>query len=341
LASVPSLDIGQRDGDAAQELYRVTDAVQLTDGRLVIANSGSSELRYFDTAGRYLTSVGRRGAGPGEFTGDLSLLPYYGDSLLAWDTRLRRLSLFDAVGAFVRTLVLAPGDTLTFPWDTWLYQRVWVEGAMPVYRQAVARVLDSIRSTGALPASDLLVARFDAGLLWVTPASDQRRWTAHDGTGASIGSALVPTGFEPYQFGADFVLGRWIDADDVEHIRKYAYTPHSRRPTQLLTASDDPGHVTLTASIRTLADPTSARIIAALSTLISLQEAYYVDHGRYAHTPDSLWSPALTDGTLTILSADHRGWVAALVRLDSPLTCAIAVGVFTPPAWQEGIPKCG
>jgi hypothetical protein len=341
LASVPSLDIGQPDGHAARELYRVTDAVQLPDGRLVIANSGSSELRYFDSAGEYLTAVGRRGAGPGEFTGDLSLLPYYGDSLLVWDARLRRFSLFDSDGAFARTLSLPPGDTLTFPWDTWLYRRVWLEGAMPHYRHAVARVVDSIRSSGALPATDLLVARFDARLLWVTPASDQRRWTAHDGTGGSIGSVVVPPGLEPYQFGADFVIGRWTDTLGVEHIRKYAYTPHRRGTTQPIIPSGDSDQAPLTASIKSLADPATGRILAALSTLIGLQEAYYVDHARYAHTSDSLSSPVLADGALTILSADHRGWVATLVRPDSPLTCAVAVGASTPPAWHEGIPKCG
>jgi hypothetical protein len=277
LASGPSLEIGRAGGDPSHELYRVSGAVRLTDGRIVVANSGSSELRYFDSNGDYLKSVGRRGGGPGEFTGDLKLLPYHGDSLLVWDARLRRFSLFDLNGAFVRVLAMPPGDTLTFPWDTWLYRGFWLEGVMPAHRGAVARIVDSIHSTDRQPSPQLRMARLDGGLLWVTRPSDRRQWTAYDGTGRAVGTAALPLSLEPYQFGPDFILGHWID----------------------------------------------------------------VDHAQYAHTADSLPFFAPAEGALVILSGDRRGWAGVLVLPDYPLTCAIAVGTWTPPGWLEGIPKCG
>lgn len=342
LASAPSFDIGHADGDPAQELYRVSGAVRLADGRIVVANSGSSELRYFDSTGGYLRSVGRRGGGPGEFTGDLKLLPYHGDSLLVWDARLRRFSLFAFNGAFVRVLAMPPGDTLTFPWDTWLYRRFWLEGVLPADRGAVARIVDSIHSTDPQPAPQLLMARLDGGLLWVTTRpSDRRHWTAYDGTGRAIGTAALPPGLEPYQFGPDFILGRWIDDDDLEHVQMYAYTPNARANSEPLTTANDPQPVATADVIRQLHTPAATEILTALSTLIGIQESYYVDHARYANAADSLPRFAPAEGALVILSGDRRGWAGALVLPDYPLTCAIAVGTWTPPGWLEGIPKCG
>ena len=42
-------------------------ALRLPNGQIVIANSGSNELRYYDSAGVFLYAVGREGFGPGEF----------------------------------------------------------------------------------------------------------------------------------------------------------------------------------------------------------------------------------------------------------------------------------
>ena len=341
LASGPSVEIGRASGDPSQELYRVSGAVRLADGRIVVANSGSSELRYFDSSGDYLKSVGRRGGGPGEFTGDLTLLPYHGDSLLVWDARLRRFSLFDFNGAFVRVLAMPPGDTLTFPWDTWLYRGFWLEGVMPAHRGAVARLVDSIHSTDREPALRLLMARLDGGLLWVTRPSDRRRWTAYDATGRAVGTAALPLGLEPFQFGPDFILGRWMDDDDLEHVRLYAYTPDAHTNSEPLTTANDAPPVASADLIGKLATPGAADILTALSTLIGIQESYYADHAQYAHTADSLPFFASAEGALAILAGDRRGWAGVLVLPDYSLTCAIAVGTWTPPGWLEGIPKCG
>ena len=56
LGPTPSLDIGGADGDPDQQLFRVVDAVRLSDGRIVVANSGSNELLFFAANG----SRGRR-----------------------------------------------------------------------------------------------------------------------------------------------------------------------------------------------------------------------------------------------------------------------------------------
>jgi hypothetical protein len=109
------LTIGVVEGDPAHELRRVTGAVRLDDGRIVVANSGSAALRWFDSAGTHIRSVGRDGEGPGEFRRLDSAFRYGADSLVAYDRALFRISVFDNEGVFGRAIQLSsPGRT----WST-------------------------------------------------------------------------------------------------------------------------------------------------------------------------------------------------------------------------------
>lgn len=63
----PVVSIGVEEGEEPYQLDRVFDALVTTDGRIVVSNSSSSELRVFDSTGTYLSTIGRRGAGPMEF----------------------------------------------------------------------------------------------------------------------------------------------------------------------------------------------------------------------------------------------------------------------------------
>jgi hypothetical protein len=103
LAATPEVVIGGTGVAPEYDLFQANSAVRLPDGRIMIANSGSSELRFYDAEGRHHESVGRKGGGPGEFE-NLGWVARYGsDSLLAWDSRLRRLSVFDLDGRFQRS----------------------------------------------------------------------------------------------------------------------------------------------------------------------------------------------------------------------------------------------
>lgn len=65
--SVPFLSIGVEEGETPYELDRVFDVYRHTDGRVVVSNAGSQELRIFDSTGKYLGALGRKGQGPMEF----------------------------------------------------------------------------------------------------------------------------------------------------------------------------------------------------------------------------------------------------------------------------------
>ncbi len=106
----PSVSIGDVVGEEAYMLHQVDDAVILPDGRIVLANAGTSEIRVFDASGMHQATWGRAGEGPGEFTALGGVAPWPGDSIVAWDTRARSIAVFDSDGALGRSFVLEAAD---------------------------------------------------------------------------------------------------------------------------------------------------------------------------------------------------------------------------------------
>ena len=102
LSTEPVLAMGVAQGDPDHEFYQVTGAARLSDGTIVVANSGTQQLRFYAADGSLERSVGRKGGGPGEFQMLMTLRALPGDSLLAFDAMNRRMSLFDAAGHHVR-----------------------------------------------------------------------------------------------------------------------------------------------------------------------------------------------------------------------------------------------
>lgn len=108
LSAEPVVDIGGGASDEEQ-LFRVRGAVRLSDGTLVVANTGSFELRYYDAAGGFMRAAGGQGEGPGMFgTGPWAVWKRPGDTLATTDTDNLRVSYFDAGGDFVRAVTLRP-----------------------------------------------------------------------------------------------------------------------------------------------------------------------------------------------------------------------------------------
>lgn len=93
IGSQPTIAIGSVDSGEADQFFRVTDATRLSDGRIVIANTGSNELRVFNPDGTHAGTWGGMGEGPGEFTSysPTAMVSWSGDSVAApnpWDLRL-------------------------------------------------------------------------------------------------------------------------------------------------------------------------------------------------------------------------------------------------------------
>jgi hypothetical protein len=110
----PQLDIGVLEGDPAYQLYQARHALRLSDGTVVVANVGTSELRFYGPDGVHLKSVGREGGGPGEFE-SLSLVRRFpGDSLLTYDNNQSRVTIWSRDGTLGRSYRITPEGEIVF-----------------------------------------------------------------------------------------------------------------------------------------------------------------------------------------------------------------------------------
>ncbi len=114
VADQPTLDVGGT-GDPASELGRVVGAVKLSDGRLVVANAATSDLRFFDPQGQFLETKGRQGTGPGEYQSMTGMWLGSNDSLLIADVASQRLTILDGRGELARTFSLGGVSGIQVP----------------------------------------------------------------------------------------------------------------------------------------------------------------------------------------------------------------------------------
>lgn len=93
---------------AESDFLRVTAILPRADGHFIVANSGTSELRFYDRSGRRYTTVGRRGQGPGEYQRIQSAGWLKNDSIAVFDPGARRISVLGPTGEFARSIALTP-----------------------------------------------------------------------------------------------------------------------------------------------------------------------------------------------------------------------------------------
>jgi len=105
LSAAPVLTIGTTAGGEAH-FGRIAGATRLRDGRIVVAERASLQLRTFDSTGRHLRTVGGKGQGPGEFSDIGVMMRLPGDSLAV--ESMRYSSIFAPNGEFVRQVRYGP-----------------------------------------------------------------------------------------------------------------------------------------------------------------------------------------------------------------------------------------
>ncbi|MHB1194844.1 MAG: hypothetical protein ACYC6F_17595 [Longimicrobiales bacterium] len=124
------LCVGVMTGDPEQEFDQVVTPFLLPDGRLAVPLAGFGEIRIFDPKGRYLSTVGGAGEGPGEFT-SLQAAWARGDTIEAFDDRLLRITRF-----------LPSGETEVIPIEPILSAQAAVPGS-PSYGWVLMGVADA------------------------------------------------------------------------------------------------------------------------------------------------------------------------------------------------------
>ena len=115
LSSDPILTIGEFDGPEEYLLFQASGARRLSNGNILIANGGTHELRFYDPDGTHIRSVGGEGDGPGEFRAMRGPWPLGSDSIVIWDSRIARLTVFDTDGEFGRSFELNPIPDALYP----------------------------------------------------------------------------------------------------------------------------------------------------------------------------------------------------------------------------------
>lgn len=80
----PVLSIGVVDTPLVQQFHHIEGLTRMSDGTIVVLNTGSGQLKAFDSGGNHLWSAGGLGAGPGEMNDHQGkrLLRLRGDTLL-------------------------------------------------------------------------------------------------------------------------------------------------------------------------------------------------------------------------------------------------------------------
>lgn len=102
--SAPRVSIGIEEGEEPYMLAHLGGAIRLSDGRIVLANCQTHEIRYFDSTGTWIRSSGRQGQGPGEFSEPFYIQPLRGDTIYVGDFRPFQYLVFDEKGDWVKSV---------------------------------------------------------------------------------------------------------------------------------------------------------------------------------------------------------------------------------------------
>jgi hypothetical protein len=112
----PIVSIGSLDGPEETQLHRVRAVRLLPDGRVVVADGGTMELRLYAPDGRWIRSIGRAGDGPGEFRLFSGVQVVPPDTLIIFDNAGPRVTVYLPDGTMLESRrVAAPGEGVEAP----------------------------------------------------------------------------------------------------------------------------------------------------------------------------------------------------------------------------------
>lgn len=108
--SVPTVRVGGQEDDDDQFLYRVMGTARLSDGRIVVVNQGTQEVRWYGRDGQLVGRAGREGRGPGEFTDAFLIYHTTGDTVWVGDYSPWQWHVFGPDMKFHRTVRMTPNE---------------------------------------------------------------------------------------------------------------------------------------------------------------------------------------------------------------------------------------
>ena len=192
---VEELRIGDREGGDAYTFGDVRAMAVGLDGTAYVYDASMRALRSYDTAGHYVRTIGRDGAGPGEYRDVVGLAISRNGRLFLRDPRLGRIVQFTAEGEPAGTWQLLSGlygdDALMFDTTGNVYAKVVTGAIKPgapwplgfVKLDANGVIVDTVESPRWAEAPVIFV-----------PYGPEVLWTRH------------PFGFEVTAFGARYAI---------------------------------------------------------------------------------------------------------------------------------------
>lgn len=319
--ATPLVAVGDRAEDDSAMFGRLADVRRLPDGTLVVTDGPT--VQAFTSSGERLMRVGRRGRGPGEFTGALSLRRADGDSVAAWDPGQRRWTLVAIPGGGMRTL----GGARPVP--TWVHAGIIVHSVLPAPPAWLPGLLLRLSAT----EPEMRVGHLDeTGALWVSTDAARRHWRIFVDSAAPAAEATLPDGFEAREFGRDAVAGILRDSLGLERAAVLALR---RTADAGARTGDAPGEFPV------VGDSTRRALMASMRNAVVAQEVHWMQANRYTIHADSLAFPLPADARFRIVEATERGWLGVAWMPAGGFSCAIVVGLTVPAGWSEGEVRCG
>lgn len=318
LDPTPVLSVGDTEDSDTAVFSRITDVRLLPNGALAVADGGASAVLLFDSTGTPLGKVGRRGRGPGEFAGQISLARRGDDAVAVWDPSQSRWSEVTLGRSEIPLLPDSLGDA------AWAHAGVVVlgEGLVPAWAPSLLQSLvDSFPNTK-------LAFVDETALLWVNRDAAMHEWVAYAGS-ASAGRVSLPQSFRPMQFRGDRVVGLLADSVGLERVVVYRFA----RPAGVNPSREAAGAAPADSGQR-------ATLMSAMRNAVVAQEMHYASAARYTTRADSLALEMPPGTRLSIIDADDRAWRGAGVVTATGYTCAMYIGLAPPRGWQEGAPRC-
>lgn len=111
LEAAPLLSIGGLDAPASHQLYRVSGATRLPDGRIAVSSAGTFDVGVYGPQGDLLATFGSEGDGPGEFRDPVLVGRRGADTVVVFDATLSRLSWIHPAEGFLASVPVSWSGT--------------------------------------------------------------------------------------------------------------------------------------------------------------------------------------------------------------------------------------
>lgn len=172
----------------------------------------------------YQTTDGENWVGGGIVFGKFGYAAVSGAGFYYGDSERFQIEYRDMTGNLRRLMKLEHESLPVTQADIDTYIADRMERARPERRQIYRTMFEKMPFPELMPAFGDFIVDGEENL-WVgvyrRPGDDQPRWHVFDAEGAYLGIVDTPKRFRIFEIGTDYLLGRWADDLDVEHMRMY------------------------------------------------------------------------------------------------------------------------